>query len=114
MDSGSEEVTMTIAKLWLAALPASFAWVLGVAQAQETATKGIFHSHGIVKAVAPQTGALTVSHDEIKGFMPAMEMMYRVRSPEVSKGLKPGDTVDFTIDAAKYVILDVTVVAHAK
>ena len=54
-----------------------------------------------------QTGTLTVSHDEIKGVMPAMEMMYRVRSPEVSKGLKPGDTIDFIIDAAKYVILDV-------
>jgi hypothetical protein len=64
MDSGREEVTMTIAKLWLAALPASIALVLGVAQAQETATKGIFHGHGIVKAVAPQTGALT----EANGF----------------------------------------------
>jgi hypothetical protein len=47
------------------------------------------------------TGALTLSHDEIKGFMPAMEMMYRVRAPEVSHNLKPGDTIDFTIDAAK-------------
>ena len=57
MDSGREEVTMTIAKLWLAALPASIALVLGVAQAQETTTKGIFHGHGIVKAVAPQRRA---------------------------------------------------------
>ena len=37
--------------------------------------------------------------------MPAMEMMYRVRAPDVSSDLRPGDIVDFTIDAAKYTIL---------
>jgi Cu/Ag efflux protein CusF len=82
--------------------------------AQEIATKGIFEGHGIVKAVAPGTGALTLAHDDIKGFMPAMEMMYRVRAPEVSKDLQPGDTIDFTIDAAKYIILDVKLVSHAQ
>ena len=46
--------------------------------------------------------------------MPAMEMMYRVRAPEVSRDLRPGDIIDFTIDAAKYTILEVKVVAHAK
>ncbi len=84
------------------------------AWAQETATEGVFRGHGIVKAVEPGTGALTLSHDDIKGFMPAMEMMYRVRAPEVSKNLRPGDTVDFTIDAAKLVILDVKVVSQAE
>jgi Cu/Ag efflux protein CusF len=98
----------------VAVATASFALALGAAAAQETAAKGIFHGHGIVKAVQSGTGALTLSHDEIKGFMPAMEMMYRVRAPEVSKGLAPGDTIDFTIDAARYVILDVKVVSHAK
>ncbi len=105
---------MTFARLWPAAVMACFAFLaLGLADAQEMATQGIFHGHGIVKAVAPKTGALTVSHDDIRGFMPAMEMMYRVRTPEVSKGLRPGDTIDFTIDAAKYIILDAKVVAHA-
>jgi Cu/Ag efflux protein CusF len=104
---------MTIVRLWPAAMTACFALLaLGVADAQETATRGIFHGHGIVKAVAPKTGALTLSHDDIKGFMPAMEMMYRVRTPEVSNGLRPGDTIDFTIDAAKYIILDAKLVSH--
>jgi hypothetical protein len=40
--------------------------------------------------------------------------MYRVRSPEVSKDLRPGDTVDFTIDAAKDDIVDVKLVSHAR
>ena len=106
---------MRNARLCVAAAAfASVALASGGADPQETAAKGVFHGHGIVKAVDPRTGALTLSHDEIKGFMPAMEMMYRVRAPEVSKGLHPGDAIDFTIDAAKYTILDVKVVAHAK
>ena len=45
--------------------------------------------------------------------MPAMEMMFRVRTPEVSRGLHPGDTIDFTIDGGHYVILDAKLVSHA-
>ena len=91
-----------------------FGLAVGLAAAQEMAAKGIFPGHGFVKAVAPNTGALTLSHDEIEGFMPAMEMMYRVQNPEISKGLRPGDEVDFKIDATKYVIVEVTLIAHAK
>jgi Cu/Ag efflux protein CusF len=112
---GREDVVMR--KLCVAAAAfASVALAPGGADAQETAAKGVFHGHGIVKAVEPGTGALTLSHDEIKGFMPAMEMMYRVRAPEVimSGSLKPGDAIDFTIDAAKYTILGVKVVGRAK
>ena len=82
--------------------------------AQEMAAKGIFHGRGVVKAVAPGTGALTLAHDDIRGFMPAMEMMYRVQAPDVSMDLKPGDTIDFTIDATKYIILDVKLVSRAQ
>ena len=84
------------------------------ADAQETTVKGIFAGRGTVEAVAAGTGALTLSQDDIKGFMPAMEMMYSVRSPELSKGLRPGDVIDFKIDAAKYVIVGVTLVSHPR
>jgi Cu/Ag efflux protein CusF len=100
--------------LRLAFASAALGLALGAASAQETASKGIFEGHGVVKAVAPKTGALTLAHDDIKGFMPAMEMMYRVRTPDISKDLRPGDEVDFTIDAEKYVIVDVKLIAHAK
>ena len=84
------------------------------AEVQETGAEGIFYGRGLVKAVEPRTGWLTISHNDIMGCMPAMEMMYRVRAPDVSKDLRPGDTIDFTIDAAKYVILDVRLVSHAQ
>jgi len=88
--------------------------VAGDAAAQEIAATGIFSGQGVVKAVAPGTGWLTLDHDAIKGFMCAMEMMFQVKSPDLSKDLHPGDVVDFKIDAAKYVIVDVKLIDHAK
>ncbi len=86
----------------------------GAAEAQETAATGIFAGHGTVKAVAPGTGWLTLDHDAIKGFMCAMEMMFQVKSPDLSKDLHPGDVIDFRIDAAGYVIVDVKRVTPAR
>ncbi len=85
----------------------------GAAGAQE-ATSGVFAGRGVVEAVQAGTGVLTIKHDDIKGFMPAMEMMYKVKSPELSKNLRPGDVIDFQIDASKYTIVQVKRVAPAK
>jgi Cu/Ag efflux protein CusF len=84
------------------------------AEVRETAAEGIFYGRGLVKAVAPGTGWLTLAHNDIIGCMPAMEMMFRVRAPEVSRGLRPGDTIDFTLDGGKYVILDAWLVSHTE
>ena len=46
--------------------------------------------------------------------MPAMEMMFRVASPQLSRSLRPGDAIDFTIDGGRYVILEATVVSRAR
>ena len=64
----------------------------GATRADE-ATSGVFSGHGVVTAVQSGTGALTIRHDDIAGFMPAMEMMYKVKSPGLAKGLHPGDTI---------------------
>ena len=48
------------------------------------------------------------------GCMPAMEMMFRVRAPKVSRGLRPGDTIDFTLDGGKFIILDAKAASHAQ
>ena len=82
------------------------------AEVRETGADGIFFGRGLVKAVEPGTGWLTLAHNDIMGCMPAMEMMFRVRAPEVSHDLKPGDTVDFTLDGGQYVILDAKLVSR--
>ena len=78
------------------------------------ATSGVFSGHGIVTAVQSGSGTLTIRHGDIAGFMPAMEMMYKVKSPDLAKAVHPGDKIDFKIDAAKYEILEVTVVGRGK
>ena len=101
-------------RLWIGLALSIFALSTGIASAQETAAEGIFSGRGAVKAVDPASGALTLAHDDIKGFMPAMEMMYKVQTPDLSKDLHPGDEIDFKIDAAKYTIVEVKLIARAK
>ena len=93
-----------------AILPLAFAAMAGLvlcsaAEAQESSQEGVFQGRGVVKAVESGTGAMTVAHDEIKGFVPAMEVMYQVQAPELSQSLRPGDTVDFSTDPVEHVIV---------
>ena len=88
--------------------------IAGAPAVAEEATSGVFAGHGIVTAIQSGSGALTIRHDNIAGFMPAMEMMYKIKSPSLAKDLHPGDTIDFKIDAAKYVIVGVTLVSHSR
>jgi Cu/Ag efflux protein CusF len=84
------------------------------AEVRETGAEGIFYGRGLVRAVEPGTGWLTLAHNDIMGCMPAMEMMFRVRAPDVSLKLRPGDTIDFTLDGGNYVILDAKLISRAQ
>ncbi len=63
---------------------------------------------GVIVAVLPRESRVVVNHEEIEGFMAAMEMSYMVTPPSVLEGVKPGDRVRFTIDAGKRMIVDIT------
>jgi Cu/Ag efflux protein CusF len=73
----------------------------------ETAATGIFHGVGVVTAIDSASGALTVDHEDILGLMPAMVMMYRVQSPDLSRGLGVGDRIAFDVDGKTYTIVGV-------
>jgi len=62
---------------------------------------------GKVIATVPNAIQIVVEHEEIKGFMEAMTMGYRVDPPTLLEGLKQGDRVRFTIDVPKKVIVDI-------
>jgi Cu(I)/Ag(I) efflux system periplasmic protein CusF len=64
---------------------------------------------GVVTAIAPEAGRLTINHDEIKGFMGAMEMAYPVARPALLNGLKPGDKIRFVINRRNGTIIGVTI-----
>jgi Cu/Ag efflux protein CusF len=61
-------------------------------------------AQGQVIALVPENGEIVLEHDEIKGFMEAMTMGYKVNSSALLKAVKPGDTVQFTIDTEKRAI----------
>jgi FtsP/CotA-like multicopper oxidase with cupredoxin domain/Cu/Ag efflux protein CusF len=70
----------------------------------------IFHGTGTVIAALPRLNRLIVSHPEITGFMPAMEMSYPVEPPTLLDGVKRGDKIEFTIDGGNSTITDIKVV----
>jgi Cu/Ag efflux protein CusF len=59
---------------------------------------------GEVVATVPQASQIVVEHGEIAGFMEAMTMGYRIDPPSLLEGVKPGDSVRFTIDVERRAI----------
>ena len=59
---------------------------------------------GKVIALIPQSQEIIVDHEEIKDFMDAMTMGYKVSSRSLLQRVKPGDKVRFTIDTEKRAI----------
>ena len=68
---------------------------------------------GKVLAVVLESGEIVIAHEEIKGFMDAMTMGYKVSSSSMLKAVHPGDTVQFTIDTEKRVITKIAKTAPA-
>jgi Cu/Ag efflux protein CusF len=59
---------------------------------------------GKILALVPETQEIVVEHGEIKGFMDAMTMGYKVSPASLLKTVRAGDKVRFTIDTDKRAI----------
>lgn len=62
---------------------------------------------GEVVATKPASGQIVLDHGEIKGFMEAMTMGYRIDPPSLLATVKPGDKIRFTIDVDRRAIVHV-------
>jgi Cu/Ag efflux protein CusF len=62
---------------------------------------------GKVIAVVPSSNQIVVDHKEIKGFMGAMTMGYRINPPSLLEGVQAGDTIRFTIDTQQQAIIKI-------
>lgn len=62
---------------------------------------------GEVVATVPNAGQIVVEHGEIKGFMEAMTMGYRVDPPSLLAGLEEGDKIRFTLDVQRRAIVEI-------
>ena len=76
------------------------------------AKDGIYEGIGVVIATLPRQTRLVVDHEEITGFMAAMEMSYPVASAKLLQGLQQGDKIGFTIDAGRCAITAITPLEH--
>jgi Cu/Ag efflux protein CusF len=81
--------------------------VLAVAMPQSQGENKTVVGEGKVVATVPNASQIVVDHEEIKGFMEAMTMGYRVEPPSLLEGLKSGDKVRFTIDVPKKAIIKI-------
>jgi Cu/Ag efflux protein CusF len=73
-------------------------------------SNGLFRGIGVVTAVDPTNGSLTVNHQEIVGLMPPMEMLFDVSPRSLSDGVRPGDKIKFQLENKTYTIRDLKVV----
>jgi Cu/Ag efflux protein CusF len=65
------------------------------------------NARGLVRKVDTAQGKVTLKHGPIQNLdMPGMTMSFRAKDPELLKGLKPGDEVDFdvVIEGTKFFI----------
>jgi Cu/Ag efflux protein CusF len=69
--------------------------VLAAAPAEPSAP--VFEATGKVLSVDAKGGTMTVDHDAIPGFMPAMRMRFTVDHPEQLRRIKKGDLIRFTL-----------------
>jgi Cu/Ag efflux protein CusF len=81
--------------------------VSAVAAAREGGASQTVVGEGEVVATVPNASQIVVDHEEIKGFMEAMTMGYRIDPPSLLAGLKPGDKIRFTIDIQKRTITQI-------
>ncbi|MBV8113562.1 MAG: SCO family protein [Silvibacterium sp.] len=84
-------------------------------QARNQAEK-TYHIRGVVVAIDPAKGAVTLDTDAIPGYMDAMIMPYTLKNPGIIGELHTGDTITadlFTSDSAN-AIDNIVVVGQAK
>jgi Cu/Ag efflux protein CusF len=84
-----------------------------LAQAQQNEPRKLFRGLGVVTAIEP-AGSLTINHGPIEGLMSAMEMTFSVNPRALTKGVRPGDKVEFSIDGKTYTIVALKVVGHTE
>jgi protein SCO1/2 len=75
----------------------SIVTVLAVAACGSPPAPHTYTLQGQVLAVTPDHQQASIKHEEIKGFMAAMTMSYRMKDPEQLNGIAPGDLINATL-----------------
>lgn len=66
----------------------------GLLGCRERASERAYPIRGRVVSVAANQRSITLAHEEIPGYMPAMTMPFSVKDPSILEGIQPGDEVE--------------------
>lgn len=84
---------LCLATVGATALLLAPSWPLGVPSAHAAEH---YSGRGVVRAIAEDRSSVTIAHEAIPGFMPAMTMSFEARSADQLAGLHAGDRVTFS------------------
>ena len=71
--------------------------LVGACFGQSDSAKKSYTFHGTIESVDQNDKTLKVNGEEVKGWMSAMTMDYKVDDPAVLKKVKPGDYIAATV-----------------
>lgn len=75
-----------------------------------------YHVRGVIVSTDPSKGEITLDTEAIPGFMDAMVMPYKLKTPDIISDLHPGDTITATLFASDTsdVLDQIVIVGQAK
>lgn len=74
-------------------------WALAGASCNRKPTTPVLHEGvGVVEEINKEAVTVQINHEDIKGYMPAMSMPFKVKNPALLDAVKTGDKVDFTLE----------------
>jgi len=63
-----------------------------------------YRGTGVIESVEREKGRVTIKHEEIKGYMEAMTMSFKLKDPKSLDNLNIRDKIDFTLEDAAGII----------
>ena len=60
---------------------------------------GTYRGFGVIESIDKELGQVQIDHEEIKDFMPAMNMPFAVKDRSLLDAVAPGDRVEFLLRA---------------
>ena len=83
----------------LRSLPAPEQAAVKVAEALAKSAEGTHRGVGVIESIDKEIGQVQIDHEEIKDFMPAMNMPFEVKDKSILDAVAPGDRVEFLLRA---------------
>ena len=67
-------------------------------QSQQTGVGAVHHGVGVIESIDKEMATVQIDHEEIKDYMPAMNMPYSVKDKSLLDSVSAGDRVEFSLE----------------